>query len=94
MLAILVSIVLALLLYLFIYVRTELFRITERQSNMIMHMARMHRGLLGGIANMLHPAPEPPEAAQEDDRGLPTVVEVENEEGTALVEDVKVGESA
>lgn len=85
MLVILVSVLLALVLYLFMYLRTELFRITERQSNTLMHMARMHRGLLGGIANMLHPSPESlvtdddPTPTPAPDSALPTVEEVEAE---------------
>tara|TARA_B110000046_G_C12855696_1_gene339619 strand:+ start:514 stop:804 length:291 start_codon:yes stop_codon:yes gene_type:complete len=91
MLVILVSIVLALLLYLFVYLRTELFRITERQSNTLMHMARMHRGLLGGISNMLHPTPEPlvedaePTPTHAPDSVLSTIEEVEQTE--AVVEE-------
>lgn len=82
MLVILVSVVIALVLYLFVYVRTELFRITERQSNTLIHIARMHRGLLGGIANMLQPSTL---VASEDeiapDAELATVVEeVDNED--------------
>lgn len=82
MLVILISVLLALVLYLFVYLRSELFRITERQSNTLVHMARMHRGLLGGIANIMNPPlvsdvepmPTPPPGP-----ALPTVEEVDGE---------------
>lgn len=61
-LVVLLSIVLALLCYAFYVFRMELFRISERQSNMIMHVARMNRGLLSGIGSMF-------EASRETDRG-------------------------
>ena len=85
MLVILISVLLALVLYLFVYLRSELFRITERQSNTLVHMARMHRGLLGGIANMMHPPEplvadiEPTPTTPPSESVLPTVEEVDGE---------------
>jgi hypothetical protein len=82
MLVILISILLALVLYLFVYLRSELFRITERQSNTLVHMARMHRGLLGGIANIMNPplvADVEPMPTPPPEPALPTVEEVDGE---------------
>ena len=84
MLVILISVLLALVLYLFMYLRSELFRITERQSNTLVHMARMHRGLLGGIANMMNPPlvtdDEPTPTTPPPEPALPTVEEVDGED--------------
>ena len=93
MLVLLISVLLALVLYLFVYLRSELFRITERQSNTLVHMARMHRGLLGGIANIMNPPlvadVEPTPTIPPSEPVLPTVEEVDGE--TAVEEDGEDG---
>lgn len=68
MLNVLLSCILALLIYIFLYIRSELYRLGDRQNQLLMHVARLHRGLLTSIMEVLHA-----DAAAHED--LPTVVE-------------------
>ena len=52
---ILLGVILAIVCYMFYVIRGEFFRVSERQSNTLMHIARMNRGLLSSLGEMLGP---------------------------------------
>ena len=55
MLILLAICTLAVLLYMLFYVRTEIFRLNERQNTTLMHIARMNRSMTTTILQALNP---------------------------------------
>lgn len=66
---IMLGVILAIICYMFYVFRAEFFRVSERQSNTLMHIARMNRGLLQSLSEMFSSDEAPPEIEQTTDDG-------------------------
>jgi len=92
MIVLVLAVVLALLVYMYLYIRSELYRLSEKQTNSVMHIARMNRGMLEHIAEMMQPPGARPSPAGEEAAAgaLETVVEEDEPaaEPVAAVEEV------
>ena len=86
---ILLGIIIAVMCYMVYTFRAEFFRLSERQSNTLMHVARMNRGLLSSMQELLTPA-----AAETEDQALDGAMPsaVEEVAMPSVVEEVASGE--
>lgn len=58
MITVLLAVIIAILIYIFWYVRQELFAITEQQSASQIHLGKMNRQMLGAILAAVTPRSE------------------------------------
>lgn len=81
MITVLLAVIIAILIYIFWYVRQELFSITEQQSASQIHLGKMNRQMLGAILAAVTPRSEAPkEKATPDQAQMDSIEEVEEEE--------------
>lgn len=83
MITVLLAVIIAILIYIFWYVRQELFSITEQQSASQIHLGKMNRQMLGAILAAVTPRPEAAKEEATSDQESPQmdrIEEVEEEE--------------
>jgi len=83
MITVLLAVIIAILIYIFWYVRQELFSITEQQSASQIHLGKMNRQMLGAILAAVTPRPEAPKEEATSDQESPQmdrIEEVDDEE--------------
>ena len=77
MITVLLAVIIAILIYIFWYIRQELFAITEQQAVTQVHHRKMNRHMLGSILAALTPRAQVPKEDTQDNQNNPQMDRIE-----------------